>query len=134
MIRSKSNPQPVPALAAPSAQDIVRLIRRLRLDLSSEKHLQQGMATAFEAHGLLFEREKRLSPADIPDFFLPGGITIECKMNKKARKMDIYRQLERYAKHAEVTAIILASNLVMGLPETINSKPIYCASLSAGWL
>ncbi len=59
---------------------------------------------------------------------------IECKMRKKARKIDIYLQLERYADYPEVSSLILAANLSMGLPPEISGKPVYAASLSVGWL
>lgn len=114
--------------------DLVRLLERLRLDLSSEKHLQAGIETALSESGVKFEREKRLTPQDIPDFLVAGGIVIECKMRNKSRKISVYQQLCRYAAHADVTAIVLAANFVMGLPPEINGKPVYAASLSKGWL
>lgn len=114
--------------------EIVRLLQRCRFDLSTEKHLQAGIETAFMAGGIPFEREKHLSSKDIPDFFVAGGIAVECKMRNKARKIAIYQQLCRYAAYSEVTAIILASNVLMGLPPEINGKPIYAVSLSAGWI
>lgn len=113
--------------------EIVRLLSRYRLDLSTEKHLQEGIEQAFKESGIPFEREKRLSPQDIPDFLVDGGIVVECKM-RKARKIATFRQLSRYAAYPEVTAIILASNLSMGLPPVMDGKPVYAASLSAGWL
>jgi len=113
---------------------VVRLLQRCRLDLSSEKHLQEGIERALKDSGIAFEREKRLSPQDIPDFLVEGGIAIECKMRNKARKIAIYQQLSRYAAYPEVSAIVLAANLSMGLPAEINGKPVYKASLSAGWL
>ncbi len=118
----------------PTAIEIVRLLRCCRFDLSSEKHLQEGVEQAFKDKGLVFEREKRLSQQDIPDFFVAGGVVVECKMRNKARKMAIYQQITRYAAYPEVTAVVLASNVSMGLPPEINGKPIYAASLSAGWL
>lgn len=117
-----------------TAVDIVRLLQRHRFDLSTEKHLQLGIEEAFIAAKIPFEREKRLSPKDIPDFFVPDGVVIECKMKNKARRIDIYKQLERYAAHDEVKAIVLASNVLMGLPQEINGKPVYSASLSRGWI
>ena len=120
-------------MTKPSPVDLVRLLRRCRLDLSSEKHLQEGVERAFRDSGISFEREKRLAQ-DIPDFLVEGGIVIECKMHKKARKIAVYQQICRYAAHPEVTAIILAANFSMGLPPEINGKPIYAASLSSGWL
>jgi hypothetical protein len=117
-----------------SAEDVVRFLRRCRLDLSTEKHLQDGIEKAFLEGGVRFEREKRLSVKDIPDFVVFPGIVIECKMRNKGKKMAIYKQLCRYAECSEVTAIILASNVSMGLPPEINGKPVYAASLSAGWI
>lgn len=113
---------------------IVRLLQSCRLDLSTEKHLQSGVEQALTKVSICFEREKRLSDRDIPDFFVKGGVVIECKMRNKARKIDVYKQLCRYAGHPEVTAIVLASNISMGLPPEINGKPVYAASLSRGWL
>lgn len=117
-----------------SAIEIVQLLRRCRFDLSTEKHLQEGIEQAFNERGICFKREKPLSPKDIPDFMVGGGIAIECKIRNKARKMGIYQQLCRYAEYPEVTAIILASNLSMGLPSEINGKPVFAASLSLGWI
>lgn len=114
--------------------EVVRLVQRSRLDLSSEKHLQEGVAAALQAAGIDFEREKRLSSKDIPDFFIAGGVVVECKMRNKSKKMDIFRQLVRYAAYPEVSAIILASNVSMGLPPAIEGKPVYAASLSHGWI
>lgn len=113
--------------------DLVRLIQRGRFDLSSEKHLQTGVEQLLQSAGIPFDREKRLTDKDIPDFFI-DGIVIECKMRGKGKKMAIYRQLARYARHPDVTAVILASNVSMGLPEEAEGKPLYAASLSRGWL
>lgn len=115
------------------ARQLVALIQRHRFDLSSEKRLQEQLEEVLVANGYAFEREKRLSAMDIPDFVVSGGIVVECKL-RGARKMDIYRQLCRYATHAEVTSLILASNIAMGLPPDIQGKPLYAASTSRGWL
>lgn len=113
---------------------IVRLLERHQFDLSTEKHLQSAVEEAFTEAGIVFEREKRLSASDIPDFLVSGGVVVECKLRNKSRKIDIYKQLERYATHPEVNVIVLASNSVMGLPVEIEDKPVYAASLSRGWL
>jgi hypothetical protein len=114
--------------------DVVRLLQRCRFDLSSEKHLQQDIAQAFDADGVSYVREHRLSADDIPDFMVGDGILVECKMRNKSKRMAIFNQLVRYAGHDEVKVIILASNVSMGLPPDINGKPLYAASLSQGWL
>ncbi len=105
--------------------------------------MQSGISVALASAGIPFEREHRLSAEDIPDFLIPcpraltQWIAVECKLKGPGggpRKIDIYRQIERYTRHPEVAAIILASNLSMGLPAEIRGKPVYAASLSKGWL
>jgi len=123
----------MPAVQPVGAADLVRLIQRRRFDLSTEKRMQAQLAEALTDKFIPFVREKRLSDGDIPDFFVEGGIVIECKL-RGARKMDVYKQLCRYAEHADVLVLILASNLAMGLPPDINGKPVYAAALSMGWL
>ena len=117
-----------------TAMQVVSLLERYQFDLSTEKHLQAGVETAFIENGLVFEREKRLSARDIPDFILEGGIVVECKLRGKSRKIDVYQQLLRYAQHQDVSTIVLASNSVMGLPDEMHGKPVYAASLSMGWI
>ena len=73
----------------------------------------------------------RLSDADIVDFMV-GSIAVEVKI--KGAKAEIYRQLERYAAHDNVTAILLVSSRSMHLPALINGKPTLVASLSRGWM
>lgn len=113
--------------------ELVRLIQRHRFDLSNEKSMQAQLAEVLEANHIEFVREKPLSERDTPDFIVAGGIVIECKM-RSARKMDVYRQLCRYAEHKEVAVLVLATNLSMGLPSEIGGKPAFFASLSRGWL
>lgn len=118
----------------PTITHVVRLLQSLRLDLSTEKHLQEDVARALQADGIAFEREKRLSAKDIPDFLIAGGVVVECKMRNKSKKVDIFKQLSRYATYPEVRGIILASNVSMGLPPAIDEKPVFAACLSYGWL
>ena len=138
---------PPPSAGCPGTQSLcaslVRLLSRTRVDLSSEKAMQSGIADALTTAGLPFEREYRLSSEDIPDFLIPcpreltRWVAVECKLKGRGggpRKIDIYRQIERYARHPKVAAILLASNLSMGLPAEIGGKPVYAASLSRGWI
>ncbi|WP_321820825.1 MULTISPECIES: hypothetical protein [unclassified Burkholderia] len=113
---------------------VIRLLQGHQFDLSTEKHLQSQVEVLLTEHGLTFEREKRLTALDIPDFLLAGGIVLECKLRNKASKMDIYRQLERYSKHDEVKGLVLATNGAMGLPLEIGGKPAWFASFSRGWM
>jgi len=116
------------------AQAIVALVRRARLDISSEARLQAGLAELLSSHAIPFEREKPLSDQDRPDFLVGGGIALECKLFRKQRKLALFRQLQRYSLQHQVTAIVLVSNISMGLPSEINGKPMHFASLSTGWI
>lgn len=115
-------------------KELILFIQRSRFDISTEKRLQEDMEKAFKKAGISFKREFILSDRDIPDFFLQGGIVIECKIRNVSKKMDIYKQLKRYSEHEEVKALILASNVSMTLPPDINGKPVFMASISRGWM
>lgn len=120
----------------PLLREILRiagLIERARIPLSSEKAVQADIGAVLSQANIAHEREYRLSDRDIPDFFLPGGVVLEVKM-KGARKMDVYRQLERYASHPDVRALVLVTNLSTGMPTAINGKPVLMTSLGRGWL
>lgn len=118
--------------------DIIALIERSRLPLADEKALQAEMAMLFAGAGLFVDREVRLSPDDIVDFLafepmeLFYGLAIEVKI--KGQRRAIYKQLERYCGHPRVTGIVLATNIVLGLPPRINGKPVTLANLGRGWL
>jgi hypothetical protein len=113
---------------------VVRILHNARVDLSNEKNAQAEIETLFAAAGIAFDREKRLSARDIPDFFLPEiGLAVEVKL-AGARKMEVFKQLQRYARHEEVVSILLATSMSMGLPQEIEGKPAYYASLGRGWL
>lgn len=57
-----------------------------------------------------------------------GGVVVEVKL--KGSPTAIYRQLERYAKHECVTAILLVTARSMTLPVQIFGKPAAVSSLS----
>lgn len=112
-------------------QNIKAIIEQHRLPLTDEKVTQAAIANALELAGVSFEREVRLSDADIVDFMV-GNIAIEVKI--KGAKAAIYRQLERYAEHDNVSSILLVTSRSMHLPALINGKPTLVASLSRGWM
>lgn len=131
--------QPPPnATAEPQAStltgaDIVRLVQSRRLSLSDEKATQADLECALTEAGIPFEREKRLSAADIVDFLVDGRIAVECKLRGN-QKMAVFKQLRRYAGLATVQELVLVTNLSMGLPPAIEGKPAYYASLGRAWL
>lgn len=113
-------------------EKIIKIIKSAKLDLSDEKRTQIGLAEVFMLHQVRHERECRLSAGDIPDFMI-DGIAIEVKL-RGARKKDVFKQLERYAKHERVKSLVLVTNLSMGLPPEIEGKPVYFVSLGTAWL
>lgn len=124
---------PKPVIAALSR--VASLLERLRLDLSQEKLAQGELEKILQTAGIAFEREKRLSDQDIPDFLLNvDGVGIALELKTRAQRKAIYRQLERYAQHGEVDAVLLYTGTAMGLPATINDKPARTVSMGAGWL
>lgn len=112
--------------------ELTVLLRRAQFRVSSESALQDDIETRLLQHGVDFQREHRLGPADRPDFLVVGGIVIEAKARCSRRV--IYRQLQRYAMHDTVTAIVLVTGTAMGLPPTLGDKPLFYVSLGRGAL
>lgn len=115
--------------------DLAAELQKQRFNISQEKRTQMDVEQYLMSQKISFEREKRLSGEDIPDFFIftdHGNIVLEVKI--KSPRKAIYRQLERYAKHHDVNGIILLTGTSMNLPSHINEKPAITASLGAGWL
>lgn len=124
-----------------TAQNMITLINRARLDLSDEKRTQRDFAALLDGMHLSYEKEYRLGNGDIVDFFFVTGVDddgakvgVAIEMKLRVRKMDAYRQLARYAKHNAVKALILATNTSMGLPPTIEDKPVFFAKLGKAWI
>jgi hypothetical protein len=110
---------------------IKRCLSSRRFRLSSERELQRDIAKALADCGIACERERRLSAEDRPDF-LAGGIAIEVKI--AGGRLEIYRQCRRYCAHAEVSALVLATNVAMALPPMIDGKPTTVIHLGRAWL
>jgi hypothetical protein len=116
----------------PDADRLIRLISSARVDLSTEAAAQNGLTRLFEAEGLPYEAEVRLSAADRIDFLI-GRIGVEVKIGHPRRS--ILRQLERYAGSDRVDALLLVSSAPF--PSSgfdLNGKPVHIVSLSTGWL
>lgn len=114
-----------------TASSIISALRQHRFRLGDEKRLQTEIAACLSNANISFAREVRLDGKNRIDF-LADRIGIEIKI--KGGRMDIYRQLQRYAAFDGIGELILITNAAMGLPSEIGSKPIYYVSLGAGWL
>lgn len=110
---------------------ILDTLRRRRFPLHDEKATQVAIAAAFAEDGIAHERERRLGTGDVIDFVV-GTIAVEVKV--KGQKLPIFRQIERYARREEIDAIVLASNIAMGLPYRIGDKPAFFVHLGKAWL
>jgi hypothetical protein len=106
-----------------TGQEIATSILRGRFRQGDEFKLHGDLAAHLERAGIAFEREVRLSPGNRIDFLCAGGVGIECKA--RARKREVYRQLERYAEEDAITALILVTATAMGLPADIAGKPLF---------
>lgn len=112
---------------------VAQILSRHRFDLSDEKVTQGQIAEALLAGGIEHRREVRLSQHDRPDFLLSdSGLAIEVKL--RAGRMDIWRQLVRYAAHEAVRGLMLVSNTAMTLPAETAGKPLFLVSLGRSWL
>lgn len=114
--------------------ELVRVLSRHRFDLADEKACQAEIHTvlteAFPERSV--QRERHVGLAEIVDFYV-DGVAIEVKMNR-AQAAAIIRQIKRYAKRPDVTAVIVATNKALQLPKAIEGKPIYGVSLGRAWL
>lgn len=107
--------------------ELTTYLRRQRYAFGSEAMLQLAIAGVLERSGLEFEREVRLGPADRIDFLVSGSIGIEAKVRYPRRS--IYRQLTRYAEHDRITALVLMTATSLGLPPSLNGKPLFYVSI-----
>ena len=112
-------------------QSIIRLLQSRRFTLSDEKRLQAEIEEVLTSFGIEHAREYRLDAGSIIDFMV-GGIGVEVKI--KGSKLEIWRQLERYAEFDEIETLILVTNVPMGCPSVVKGKPIYVVNLAKAWL
>lgn len=110
---------------------ITFLLEHTRLLVADEKGLQATIAERLDAAGITYEREHRLSPADVIDFISDRvGIEVKIKGGKRA----ILRQVERYAASDQIDAIILVTSVALGMPAEIAGKPVRVVSIGRAWL
>jgi hypothetical protein len=96
---------------------------RLSCSWATELEMQDELEKALIDLGIEYEREASLDARDRVDFMI-GPVAVELKI--KGALMDIYRQIERYAAHDRVKAVVLITPKNMDLPEAICGKPAFC--------
>lgn len=120
---------------------IVGIFARYRLPLSDEKDLQTKIAEMLTLEKVPFAREVRLDDHDIVDFMAGEGACLQplqpaCAIEVKigGSRRAIFRQIERYCAHPQVSEIVLATNVPMSLPIEIGGKRTAIAHLGRSWL
>lgn len=88
------------------AQDLIELLKQWKLRTTTEKTLQDDIATVLAGENIEFTREHRLTTIDVIDFRV-GKVGIECKI--AGAKTTVLRQLIRYASFPDVEEIILVT-------------------------
>ena len=116
-------------LAAIVATAKVDLAREAQAQADMEVHLRDRLPPTCS-----LEREARLSAQDRPDFLIDGRLVVEMKLSK-ARGLDVWRQLNRYGKHACVEGMILAGSRGLGVEASQHlPKPFLHVNLGRAWL
>ncbi|MBY6055349.1 hypothetical protein [Leisingera daeponensis] len=116
------------------AARIAFAIQGLRVNVTSESSAHDGVEAGLRAAGFHVEREVRLSPRDRVDLMI-GPVAVEVKVKKSQGRRQIFKQLQRYAEHERVGALVLAAAASWPRSMTeVDGKPLRLASLSQGWL
>ena len=102
-----------------------------KLPLENEKVLQGRMEEIFTESAVEFDREFWLDKESKPDFMI-DGVAVEVKIT--GSRLEIYRQVQRYAKHEAVKAIILVTNKSIGTIVLHENKPFKLIALNRSWL
>lgn len=116
------------------AGKIARIIESNRISVNSEAVAQDSIHVALRDTIADVKREVRLSARDRVDL-MAGSVAIEVKVKKSQSRVQILKQLERYAEHEEVEAVVLATaDAWPGSISDVKGKPLFVASLTRGWL
>lgn len=95
-------------------------------------YLQPLVAGALDGARIAYRREVRLGPGNRVDFLTDAGVAIEVKRGRP-RPGALARQLERYAGHDAVSAVVLVLERAVSLPDAMSGKPIRIVSLRMLW-
>lgn len=107
-------------------RQVVELLRQYSYPASSERQMHEGVAQILRENGIPFEREKRLTPEDRIEFYLPDQqMGIECKIEGGSHA--VLRQLMRYAKCDIVRELVLLTSRMKHrrVPATLPGKPLH---------
>jgi hypothetical protein len=111
--------------------ELAAVISSYRHHFHTEVMLHASIETLLNRLDIGHRREVRLNDKDRPDFMV-GRIAIEVKI--KGSKSEVITQLHRYAQCEQVDGLVLVTNCArhLGMPATLNGKPLHVASLLGG--
>ena len=96
-----------------------------------EYDIHAAVAEALAGAGLDYIHEYRLGPRCRIDFAV-GRVGIEVKKGRPASS-DLAKQLGRYLASDELDAVVVVTQRVTRVPESICGKPVYLISLNRLW-
>lgn len=96
-----------------------------------ELDIHAAVAEALRGAGIAFEHEYRLGQRRRIDF-RAGHVGIEVKKGRPASS-ELTRQLRKYLESDALDAVIVVTQRVTALPETICGKPVRLVSLNRLW-
>lgn len=110
--------------------EVAARLRLVRFRWANEAELQESLALALVAMGAQgVVPEAPLDPHGRIDFFLPGGVGIEVKVDGSPSA--VTRQLMGYARHEAITELVLVTTRSShrSVPLTVNHKQVHAVEL-----
>lgn len=124
-------------LSKPSLESVLAALGQIRIhNAASEFAIHDAIHTVLRSNGIPLKREYRLGLGSVADFWIPGaGVVIEVKKGRPRSTADILRQVDRYAAHVAVRALVLVveHRLPRHPDESSTGKPVRYVSLSQLW-
>lgn len=137
MTLAAHTPREVPFLMFPSAAErlahVATAIRRNRYRYGNELELHAAIAKAFDAAGIRYEREVRLTARDRIDFLVDDvGVEVKIKGGPSA----VLAQLGRYSRCERIAALCLVTDRSqltrVQFATGVNGKPFAIVALLGG--
>lgn len=139
------NAEPIPPPRTACVVDgeaVVRVLTGRRFSLTAEvatcNDIEAALVEAFGADQV--SREHRLGPGERPDFLIGGRVVLEVK-GPRHTSTNVRRQVERYAAHDCVAAIVVASaSRILSLPRRLTDLrtgrevAVHAFDLGRAWL
>ncbi len=111
---------------------IVAALSAVRMPARPEEYdIHAAVARALAEAGLEYAHEYRLGPRRRIDFRV-GRVGIEVKKGRPA-SAQLREQLRRYLESDALDAMIVVTQRVVRLPQTLSGKPVYLVSLNRLW-